>query len=282
MKKIGIFTKRNAPEALDAAKELLESLDKEKVEVLPEKDLALSLKIKGYPGNKIPSMSDIIIVFGGDGTLLSVARLVGNQGAPILGVNFGGLGFITEVTRNEIKKGIIEKIFSKKYHIDERLVLSTDIYRSGKKVVNNTALNDVVISKSALARMIDLDMHVNKNYVSSFKADGLIISTPTGSTAHSLSAGGPILYPSLESFVITPICPHTLANRPIVLPDNFMIEVSIKNGEDVYLTLDGQVGFPLDVKDRIRISKADFKTKFIRLYDRDYFQILRTKLKWGE
>jgi NAD+ kinase len=130
--------------------------------------------------------------------------------------------------------------------------------------------------------MVELDIDINKQYISTIRADGLIISTPTGSTAHSLSAGGPILYPTLESFLMTPICPHTLTSRPIVLPDIFTLEIKIKSGEDVYLTLDGQAGFPLKIDDSVQIKKADYKTKFLVLHDRDYFKILRTKLKWGE
>ena len=130
--------------------------------------------------------------------------------------------------------------------------------------------------------MFEIDIRINSKYVTTFRADGLIVSTPTGSTAHSLSAGGPIMYPTLESFLMTPICPHTLTSRPIVLPDTFVLEASIKNGEDIYMTLDGQEGFPLMVNDNVRIRKADYKTKFLIVHDRDYFRILRTKLKWGE
>ncbi len=282
MKKIGIIAKKGVPEAIDAVRNLLLWLNKEKFRVFIEDEVALILKLKGYPRHEIPSKVDFIIVFGGDGTLLSVARLVGKTGIPILGVNLGGLGFIAEMARDEIRKDIIDKIFSGGYHFEERIMLSADVYRKGKKIVQHTALNDLVINKSALARMIELEIHINNQYVTAFRADGLILSTPTGSTAHSLAAGGPILYPTLESFVMTPICPHTLTNRPIVLPDKFIIEVSIKSGKDVYLTLDGQVGFPLKVKDKVKIRKADFKTRFLLLHDRDYFQILRTKLKWGE
>ncbi len=282
MKKIGIIAKKGVPEAIDAVRKLLLWLNKEKFRVFIEDEVASILKLKGYPRQEIPSKVDFIIVFGGDGTLLSVARLVGKTGIPILGVNLGGLGFIAEMARNEIRKDIIDKFFSGGYRFEERIMLSADVYRKGKKVVQQTALNDLVVNKSAIARMIELEIHINNQYVTAFRADGLILSTPTGSTAHSLAAGGPILYPTLESFVMTPICPHTLTNRPIVLPDKFIIEVSIKSGKDVYLTLDGQVGFPLKVKDKVKIRKADFKTRFLLLHDRDYFQILRTKLKWGE
>ncbi len=161
-------------------------------------------------------------------------------------------------------------------------MLLADVYRDGKMVIQNNALNDVVLNKSALSRMFELDILINSQYVTTFRVDGLIVSTPTGSTGHSLSAGGPIMYPTLESFLMTPICPHTLTSRPIVLPDTFILEAIIKYGEDVYLTLDGQEGFTVKVKDEVRIRKADYKTKFLVLHDRDYFKILRTKLKWGE
>jgi NAD+ kinase len=161
-------------------------------------------------------------------------------------------------------------------------MLFTNVFRKGRKIIRHTALNDIVINKSALARMVELDVYVNNHYATAFKADGLIVSTPTGSTAHSLSAGGPILYPTLESFVMTPICPHSLTNRAIVLQDKSVLEVRIKSGKDVYLTLDGQEGFPLKIKDTVMIKKANFKTKFLTLHGKDYFQILRKKLKWGE
>jgi NAD+ kinase len=282
MRRIGIIVKKGAREAADVARSLIRLCDKKNIQFLIEEDIASALSLKGFKRDKIAAQADVIVVFGGDGTLLSIARLVGNKGIPILGVNLGGLGFIAEVSKNEISKGIIDYIFSKKCLLEERIMLSADVYRKKKRMTHNTALNDVVINKSALARMIDLEIHINRQYVTTFRSDGLIISTPTGSTAHSLSAGGPILYPTLESFVMTPICPHTLANRPIVVPDSFLLEVSIKSGEDIYLTLDGQVGHPLKVKDTVKIKKANFKTKFILLHDRDYFQILRTKLKWGK
>ncbi len=281
MKHIGIITKRGEPEAVRAVKDFLTCMKGKNLKFFIENEAAKVLKTKGYPRQEIPSKSDLIIVFGGDGTLLSVARLAGKLGVPLLGVNLGGLGFITEISRNEVRKEI-SKVLSGNYIFEERIMLLADVYRKGRKIVQHNALNDVVLNKSALSRMFELDISINTQYVSTFRADGLIVSTPTGSTAHSLSAGGPILYPTLESFLITPICPHTLTSRPIVLPDTFVLEVAIKSGDDVYLTLDGQVGFPLKINDQIKIKKADYKAKFLVLHDRDYFQILRTKLKWGE
>lgn len=282
MRKIGVIVKKGSKTAIDSVRNLLSFIDKKKFKIFVEDEIASNFRVKGYTKQKIVSRADVIIVFGGDGMLLSVARLVGNRGIPLLGVNLGGLGFITEISHDEISREIIEKTASAGCRFEKRIMLSVDVYRGKKKIAKHTALNDVVINKSALARMAELDVHINKKYVTTFRADGLIVSTPTGSTAHSLSAGGPILYPTLEVFVMTPICPHILTNRPLVLPDNSVLEISIKNGRDVYLTLDGQVGVPLKVKDRIIIRKADFETKFILLHEADYFQILRKKLKWGE
>lgn len=281
MKRIGIIAKK-VPEAINAVRDILPLLDKKNFKVFIEDNVASILKMKGYPRQEIPSKVEIIIVFGGDGTLLSVARLVGKRMIPIFGVNLGGLGFITEIARNEVCQETIDKILNEKYHFEERIMLWAEVHEERKVISQHIALNDVVINKSALSRMIELEIYINNQYVTAFRADGLIISTPTGSTAHSLSAGGPILYPTLETFVITPICPHTLTNRPIVISDKFKIEVEVKNGDDIYLTMDGQEGVPLKVQDKVEIRKADFKTRFLLLHKRNYFEILRTKLKWGE
>jgi len=281
MKKIGIFAKRGEPRAIHDVKEFIRMLKGRACRYYVEEHIASVLKIKGVPREEIPSKSDIIIVFGGDGTLLGVARLVGSRGVPIIGVNLGGFGFITELSRDEVEDNI-HMIFSEECCFEERIMLLATVYRGNRKVVSHNALNDVVLNKSALSRMFDVDINIDNQYVTTFRVDGLIVSSPTGSTAHSLSAGGPILYPTLETFVMTPICPHTLTSRPIVLPDSFEIEAVIKTGEDVYLTLDGQEGYPLKVKDKVKIQKADYKAKFLVLHDRDYFRILRSKLKWGE
>jgi NAD+ kinase len=281
MKRIGIFAKKGEPDAVKAVRDLLKLLKGRKLEFFIEEDVASIINKKGYRREDIPGNSDIIIAFGGDGTILGVARLVGDLGVPIIWVNLGGLGFITELAKDEVDS-IVDMIFSEKCCFEERIMLLADVYRGKKQLLHQIALNDVVLNKSALSRMFELDININNQYVTTFRADGLIISSPTGSTAHSLSAGGPILYPTLESFLVTPICPHTLTSRPIVLPDTFILNLSIKNGDDVYLTIDGQVGHPLKVKDRIRVKKADYKTKFLVLHDRDYFQLLRSKLKWGE
>ncbi|MDH4027946.1 MAG: NAD(+)/NADH kinase [Nitrospirota bacterium] len=281
MKKIGIIAKTGEPEAVKSVRHFLDCLKGKDYTFFIERETAAILRTKGYRRNDIPGKSDLIVVFGGDGTVLSVARLVGSLGVPILGVNLGRLGFITELRKDEICSNI-NRILSGKCGFEERNVLSADVFRGRKKIIRNNALNDIVLNKSALSRMFELDIRIDNKYASTFRADGLIVSTPTGSTAHSLSAGGPILYPTLGSFLLTPICPHTLTSRPIVLPDTFLLEIDIKSGDDIYLTLDGQVGYPLKVKDRIKIKKAAYRTRFLVLDSRDYFQILRTKLKWGE
>jgi len=282
MKKIGIICKPGRIESQEILRELLPFLRQKDCEVFVDDETASALNISGFSKEMIASLADVVIVLGGDGTMLNVSRLVAEKSVPILGVNLGSLGFITEVKRDEII-GAVDRMLHGGCAIEERLMLSASILRNGKKITEYTVLNDVVINKGALARIIDLETIINDHYVTTFKADGLIISTPTGSTAYSLSAGGPILYPTLESIVLTPICSHTLTNRPLVLPDNFKIEIIIKTiSGDVFLTLDGQVGFSLQMGDIIEIKKAASKTKLLITIDRDYFKVLRTKLKWGE
>ena len=282
MKKIGIICKPGRKEPQEILQELLPLLRQKGCEIFVDAETAAALNMNGFSRDDIVSLVDLVFVLGGDGTMLNVSRLVAEKGIPILGINLGSLGFITEVNRDEIFS-TVDKMLNGGCEIEERLMLSAAIRRDGKKIADYTVLNDVVINKGALARIIDLETNIDGNYVTTFKADGLIISTPTGSTAYSLSAGGPILYPTLESIVLTPICSHTLTNRPIVLPDHSKIEIIIKSlSEDVFLTLDGQVGFSLRMNDVITINKAHYKTKLLLPFERNYFKVLRTKLKWGE
>src|SRR5579863_2885987 len=231
---------------------------------------------------ELPGCTDLLIVLGGDGTLLSAARLAANRNVPILAVNLGGLGFLTTVSQDELYS-ILEEIFSGKHRVSERVMLEAEILRNGTVIRRQIALNDAVLNKAALARIMDLELRVDAEYVTTYKADGLILSTPTGSTAYSLAAGGPIVYPSVEAFVITPICPHTLTNRPLVIPDSATIEVSFKSEDDaVFLTLDGQIGVELARGDRVRMRKAAKKLLLVRPARKSYYEILRSKLKWGE
>ncbi len=282
MKKIGIICKIGRPEPLEILKEFLPWLRERGYDVFLDSETAGLLNMEGYSRPQIPALVDVVIVLGGDGTMLGVARLVGDKGVPILGVNLGGLGFITEVNKDEIFDAV-EKVLAGSCSIEERIMLTAVVHRHSERIADFVVLNDVVINKGALARIIDLETYINNSYVTTFKADGLIISTPTGSTAYSLSAGGPILYPTLNSIALTPICPHTLTNRPIVLPDDVIIEIMLRSeSEDVFLTLDGQVGFSLRKNDTVEVKKSDFTTKLLMPCERDYFQVLRTKLKWGE
>jgi NAD+ kinase len=231
---------------------------------------------------ELPACTDLLIVLGGDGTLLSAARLAAQRKVPILAVNLGGLGFLTTVSQDELYS-ILEEIFSDQHRVSERVMLEAEIVRDGAVVRRQIALNDAVLNKGALARIMDLELHIDGEYVTTYKADGLILSTPTGSTAYSLAAGGPIVYPIVEAFVVTPICPHTLTNRPLVIPDSATIEVDFKAGEDaVFLTLDGQIGIELVRGDRIRVHMAAEKLLLIRPAKKTYYQVLRNKLKWGE
>jgi NAD+ kinase len=282
MKKIGIICKLGRKEPLEVLREFLPWLKQKGCEVFLDADTAASLKITGYPRTDIASLVDVVLVLGGDGTMLSVVRLVAEKGIPVFGINLGSLGFLTEVGKEDIY-GAVEKMLSGGSLVEERMMLRAVIIRGGNKIAEYTVLNDVVINKGALARIIDLETYINTIYVTTFKADGLIIATPTGSTAYSLSAGGPILYPTIESVVLTPICSHTLTNRPIVLPDSFTVEIRLKSlSEDVFLTLDGQQGYSLKKDDVIEIQKAAFKARLLVPSELGYFDVLRTKLKWGE
>jgi NAD+ kinase len=230
----------------------------------------------------LPSRADLLIVLGGDGTLLAAARLMGEHNVPILPVNLGGLGFLTSVTLDDLYP-VLEQAVSGQARYSERVLLESEVIRDGSVFHRSRALNDAVLNKAALARILDLRLHINGEFVCNYKADGLIVSTPTGSTAYSLAAGGPIVYPQVSAFVITPICPHTLTNRPLVVPDSAQIEVGFEAaGGSIYLTLDGQVGVELKPGDLIKITAAPDRLRLVRPQEKSYFSVLRDKLKWGE
>ena len=237
----------------------------------------------GLGGHELVLGSSLVIVLGGDGTLLSIARAAAAAKAPILGVNLGTLGFLTEVHREKMLTEV-RRVLGSKFRVDLRMMLQLRILRNGRSIRTGSALNDVVINKkSTVARAVDISVEVDGRYVTSYKADGLLVSTPTGSTAYSLSAGGPILDPKLDVLILNPICPHTLTHRPLVLSDKVTIDVRLKSVADsVFITLDGQLGYPVKAGDRIRISRSPERVRLIRTRERDYFQLLRSKLKWGE
>jgi len=289
MNRIGIIAKRNKPEAAAVVGNLMEWLRPKKIEVYIEKEmeeLLSSTLSEGYwksvEREEMPPDVEMIIVLGGDGTLLSVARQVWDKNIPILGVNLGGLGFLTEITLDELYS-VLERVLRDEFEINEREILKAGVIRRGKRIAEFIVLNDAVINKGALARIIDLETTINGEYLSTFRSDGLIISTPTGSTAYNLSAGGPIVYPSLHTIIITPICPHTLTIRPIIIPDDVKIRALLKSSnEEVTLTLDGQQGFTLKFEDVVEVGKAEGRILLIKSPYRHYFELLREKLKWGE
>jgi NAD+ kinase len=225
---------------------------------------------------------DFVVVLGGDGTLLSTARLVAAAGIPILGVNLGSLGFLTEVKQEEIEQALAE-VDAGRCELSERTMLHCQVRRNGECVAVYEALNEVVLNQSAVARITDFELRVNGAFVSNYKADGLIIATPTGSTAYSLAAGGPILSPYVPGFVITPVASHALTNRPLVVHDTALIQARILvTRERAYLTVDGQEGIPLEDADVVLCRKSDYAAKLFKLTNRSFFDVLRTKLKWGE
>jgi NAD+ kinase len=289
MKHIGIIAKRNKPEAVPIVRNLVEWLRTKKIEVYIEGEISnlFSPSLSGphleiIERKDFPTHAELVIVLGGDGTLLSVARQVWNRSIPILGVNLGGLGFLTECHLEELYR-VLERVIQGDYKTDERDVLGVAVLRREKRMAEFTVLNDAVINKGALARIINLEITINGEYLNTFQSDGLIISTPTGSTAYNLSAGGPIVYPSLHTLIITPICPHTLTNRPIVIPDGDDVRAVLKSKQqEVILTLDGQQGFPLEFEDVVEVKKAEGRILLIKSPYRHYFEVLREKLKWGE
>ncbi len=283
LNRIGIVVKANKPEAVSLAKELAEWLNGREIQVYVDEEIGAPIPHSlSCPRREMSRWVSLLIVLGGDGTLLSAVRAIGGENIPILGVNLGGLGFLTEITLDELYP-VLEQILAGRMETESRMKLNATVLRRGERVGSYCVLNDVVITKSALARIIDLRTDVNGIYVATYRGDGVIVSTPTGSTAYSLAAGGPIVYPSMDSILITPICPHTLTNRPLLVPDRSTVELVLESEEsDVRLTFDGQVGFALQPRDQVIVTKAREQVFFIKPPDKDYFQILRTKFKWGE
>ncbi len=283
MKRIGIYVKRNHPAAALEAQKLQGWLKARGMEVLLEQSLAEDLSdAGGIAAEKVPALVDLVVVLGGDGTLISVARLIGDRKIPILGVNLGSLGFLTEITLPELYPAL-EQVLSGDFEVSDRMMLESLIFRQGKEIARYSVLNDVVINKGALARIIDMEASVDNTYLTTYKADGLIISTPTGSTAYNMAAGGPIIYPGMNCLVLTPICPHMLTNRPLIVSDEAMIRIELKfKDEDVVFTADGQIGMSLQQGDIVELRKSRDRTLLVKSQAKDYFKVLRAKLRWGE
>jgi len=288
IKRVGIVLKPHQPEALKTICELVVWLAERNIKLTGGPEIERE-RIEHQTGcgvdelehESIAANVDLILVLGGDGTMIATARMVGDQEVPVLGVNYGGLGYLAEFRIEELYTAL-ESILAGNYRLDRRVMLAVELRSGDAPAQFNRVLNDVVINKSALARIIEIEAYLNRQYVNSFRADGLIVSTPTGSTAYNLSAGGPVIFPSMNAVVITPICPFTLSNRPIVVPDDAEIELLLKtDNEEVALTLDGQVGHPLKVKDRVAIRKSRTTFNLIQPMNRNYFDVLRDKLRWG-
>jgi NAD+ kinase len=282
IQKIGVILKQPDSRVPSILADIVPWLQSRGVEVFLDANSAESSPpgICVAPPQELVQRVDLVSVFGGDGTLLYAARLIGSSRIPILGINLGSLGFLTEVKLDEMHKAF-EIVLSGQCQREERVLLDVEVIRNGQVGARYLALNDAVINKGALARIIELEVSVNSQPVLFTRADGLIVATPTGSTAYSLAAGGPILYPTLGAVIIAPICPHTLTNRPVVIPDQDAVVVCLRRGTDVMLTLDGQVGTPLQPQDSVKIRRAESTLQLVLPFGNTFFQLLREKLRWG-
>jgi NAD+ kinase len=288
IRRVGVLVKPHQTEAVQTICRLVEWLAERGVSVVTgpkvgreeiERETHCEVETMGHA--EMAAAADFIVVLGGDGTMIAAARMLGDREVPVLGINYGNLGYLTEYRVEEMLPAI-DAILAGRYTVERRLMLAAEIYRGEEKVAHERVLNDVVISKSALARIIEIETLIDRQFVNRFRADGLIVSTPTGSTAYNLSAGGPIIYPSMDALVLTPICPHTLSNRPLVVPDGVEIEMTLKTPkEEVALTLDGQIGVPLECGDRVHVRKSRTAFNLIQAQTRNYFEVLRGKLRWG-
>jgi NAD+ kinase len=288
IKRIGVIVKPHQPDALETLCRLTSWLSEHGITLVGPTEVEretiehrTGCTIDVVNESELAGQVDLMLVLGGDGTMIATSRLIGDVRVPVIGVNYGGLGYLAEFPLEELFPAL-ESILAGQYQVQQRLMLTVELWRGEELVTRNRVLNDVVVNKSALARIIEIEAYLNEQFVNLFRADGLIVATPTGSTAYNLSAGGPIIYPSMNAVVITPICPFTLSNRPIVVPDDSMIEVRlVTEKEEVALTLDGQVGVPLQAGDRAVIRKSKTAFNLVQPPNRNYFEVLRNKLKWG-
>ena len=281
---IGIISRPRRSNLSVVAPPLLKWLEEHGVQALYDEETAGSLtgSTKGKTRPQVADASQLLLVLGGDGTLLAAARLAAPRGIPILPINMGSLGFLTSFTLDELYPAL-EDALGGRFSVSERVMLYVELERGGKVIETQRVLNEAVVNKGALARMIELELSIDGDFVCRYRADGLIVASPTGSTAYSLSAGGPIVHPGVESFIITPICAHMLTDRPLVVRDSSSIQMKLSaNTESVFLTLDGQRGIPLQATDLVRISRSKELLKLIQPPRKSYFEILRNKLKWGE
>lgn len=284
---VGLFAKLHRTDFAEELCEIVEWLRKNGCHPIVDQTLVRKFHLEDVEGiesvepDRIPELADAIVVFGGDGTMLSVARLIRGHQCPILGVNLGSLGFLTEVTLDRLYSDL-RSLIDGRFNVEERCLVKATLRRQDGEVQEFHALNDIVINKAALARVVTVDAYFDDHFIASFVADGIIISTPTGSTAYSLSAGGPILHPTLECLLITPICPHTLTNRPIVIPGYHELRFVLCSGKDVMLTVDGQVGAAFEEGNEVVCSLSPYRVELVRPNNKAFFEVLREKLKWSK
>jgi len=278
---VGICMKPDQPQHAGTVRGLVKWLETRGLEVALDEDAAVPVGASGAPRSAVAAQTDLLVVLGGDGTLLSVARGAGPRAVPILGVNLGTLGFMAEIAREEMFAAL-ERVLDGRMRVEERMRLDVRALRGGEELARYLALNDAVVANSNFARIVHLAVRVDDMEVTEYHADGLIVCTPTGSTAYSLSAGGPILDPRLEALVLTPISPHTLTHRPVVLPPTSRVEVrALPRGGEMRLSVDGQAGIPLREADRVLVERARHPVHLVVSPFRNHFAILREKLSWG-
>lgn len=282
IKVVGIISKPGVPAATRLVPEVVSWLRERRIEIrCDEETAAYDSSLSCTVRELVPEGCDLVIVLGGDGTLLSAARAIGKREIPLFPVNLGGLGFLTAITIDEVFPEL-ERALRGEHRVASRKLLHTELMRGGQVLASWNALNDAVLTKVNIARMIDLEAYVDDQLVANYKADGLILCTPTGSTAYSLAAGGPIIFPAVPTICMTPICPHTLTNRPVLVPETSVIRVISRATESVFLTIDGQTGNPVREDDMIVCRSAPFSLRLIRPPKAMFFDVLRQKLKWGE
>ncbi len=283
LNKIGVVVGPQKPDAIAVVGELVEWCAQRNIELRATPEVATQLRCTPMQmeAGELAEAIDLLVVLGGDGTMLGASRLIGTRRIPVLGINFGYLGYLTEFTLEEMFAAL-EEIRAGNFLLEGRMLFDVSVIRDGKVVEVQRALNDAVINQGALAKMIELECYVNGDFVNRFRADGMIVSTPTGSTAYSLSAGGPIVFPSMSAIILTPICPHMLSNRPVVVPGEATVELTFRKADDgAMLTIDGQHGVALTPADRVRLQRSATSFEIVRPRQRNYFEVLRTKLKWG-
>ena len=280
---VGLIVNYKKEKTRETAYRIINWLNSKKLKVCIEGNMGKEIGKEelNCPTEKFLKEVDLIISLGGDGTLLRAARLAATEDIAVFGVNLGGLGFLTQIGINDLEKSL-EKLYQGRYFLDERMMLSCIVKRKEEEIKKFTALNDVVIGKGAFARIICLATYVNNDYVITYSADGLVVSTSTGSIAYSLSAGGPIVNPDINSIILTPICPHTLSARPLIIGENDQLKIKLESSEEkVMVTIDGQEGFVLKPKDEVMIKRSEHKARLITFKEKSFYAILREKLRWS-